>query len=234
MAKRNSNEVIRRYTSIPGVIDTLRQGQLALLDPRTWDDRNDRYFMELYRKQRKAAGLYALCAAKCAETYHHWRVFTGASDGACIVIRRQPLEEYLRGVDGPEIKSIRFQDVEYLTLQDARSLSPSDMDRLPFLKRVGFGDEDEYRIVVETNMEQQSAIFIDCPAEWIDRIYINPWLPERLAESVIETLQDLRGCSDLDIRRSSLIDSTTWRKAGDRVAEKTTHRAIRLRRTTKT
>lgn len=46
--------VIRRYTSIPGVIDTLRRRQLPLLDPQYWDDRNDSYFMRLYKEYRGA------------------------------------------------------------------------------------------------------------------------------------------------------------------------------------
>src|SRR5688572_16152316 len=99
--------VIRRYISIAGAIDMLRHQQLALLDPATWDDRNDRYFMELYKEARGLGGLYAACASTCYETYHHWRVFTSSADGVCVEIYRQPLEQALATMGG-----VRFDEVE--------------------------------------------------------------------------------------------------------------------------
>lgn len=88
---------VRRYTTISAVIDILQRKELPLLDSQTWDDRNDRYFMDLYKQSRKLGGLYGLCAARCGETYHHWRVFTGNSDGASIEINRAKLEVALAG-----------------------------------------------------------------------------------------------------------------------------------------
>jgi len=219
--KKGKEQLIWRYTSIPGVIDTLRRRQLSLLDPQAWDDRNDRHFMLLYKERRKANSMYAMCAAMCPETYHHWRVFTGiGSGGACIVLHREPLEDRLRNVGLPNGDRVRCGEVEYLSLKGTQDLDPTDMNRLPFLKRVGFQDEDEYRIVVESSEDQRGAYPVDCPIAWIDRIYLNPWLPTSVADSVIDTLLDLDGCGKLDIRHSRLIDSSTWKKAGDRVAGK--------------
>src|SRR5690349_1833011 len=99
---------IRRYTTISAVIDILRRRALPLLDPQTWDDRNDRYFMARYKEKKALGGLYALCAAQCSETYHHWRVFTGTADGACLELRREPLEEALGNIEGA-----RFGPVDY-------------------------------------------------------------------------------------------------------------------------
>lgn len=225
----DANAVVRRYTSIPAVIDTLRRKQLAILDPRNWDDKNDRYFMEVYKEHKNAGGLYGLCAANCSETYHHWKVFTGGgTGGACLVLKRQKLERHLNAVEMPEVTNIRFGDVEYLELDKVRELSPHDMNRLPFLKRAGFADEDEYRIVIETTKDDQGAVFIDCPTNWIHRIYLNPWLPKSQAESLIATLKELPGCKNVDVRRSYLIDSTTWKKAGDKAAGKKTSRTLKL------
>lgn len=135
---------IRRYSSIAATIDILRRKELPLLDPQNWDDRNDRYFMNLYRERKKLGGLYGLCAATCSETYHHWRVFTNAADGACIEIRRQDLEASL-----DELEGARYGEVEYLKLEEVETLGPNDCDNLPFVKRVGFQPEDEYRIIAE-------------------------------------------------------------------------------------
>lgn len=220
MTKSSSKrgEVIRRYTSISGAIDLLHRKEIAILNPENWDDRNDRHFMGLYKAHRNVEGLYGLCAAMCPETYHHWKVFTGGSAGACIVLKREPLERYLASIDMPEVVSVRYGDVKYLDLDDVRKLSSDDMTRLPFLKRSGFADESEYRIVVETRTKQQGAVNIHCPPDWIDRIYLNPWLPKSQAESVVAILKNIQGCEGLDIRRSFLIDSATWKQAGDKAA----------------
>lgn len=212
----NRPDVIRRYTSIAAAIDMLRRNELTLLNPETWDDRNDRYFMELYKNARKAAGmngLYALCAAGCNETYHHWRVFTSGADGACIEILRDQLEVSLSGLPG-----VRFGEVEYLTLAQAASLSPGDVDRLPFVKRFGFKPEMEYRITLENAEPQVPAYAIEMPPGWIGRVFLNPWLPASIAESVIETIQQIEGCGSLQVQRSHLIDNARWKRAGDRVA----------------
>lgn len=206
---------IRRYTSIPSVIDALRRQELTLLDPQSWDDRNDRHFMALYKERRNLGGLYALCAATCSETYHHWRVFAGAADGACIELRREPLEAALRKFEG-----VSFGEVEYLLLNKVEALTPDDLARLPFVKRQGFAAEEEYRIIAETREAQLPAISTHLPVAWINRIYLNPWLPSPLADSVTRTLREIRGCSRLSIQKSHLIENDRWKKAGDRVAEK--------------
>lgn len=209
--KRLEN-VIRRYTSIAAVIDMLRRRKLALLNPESWDDRNDRYFMSLYKAEREIGGLYGLCAAQCSETYHHWKIFTSGADGACIEIKRQPLEAMLASVAG-----VRFDSVEYLALEKAQRLSRADLDRLPFYKRHGFTDEMEYRIIAETDEPQQGALYIDFPPELIGRIELNPWLPASVAESLIAVLKSVSGDSDIKVRRSFLIDNGQWKRAGDQV-----------------
>ena len=209
------DQYIRRYTSISAVIDILRRRELPLLDPQTWDDRNDRYFMARYKEKKSLGGLYALCAARCSETYHHWRVFTGTADGACIEIRRAPLETVLATIPG-----VSFGDIDYLRLDEVDDLKPADLHKLPFVKRLGFTAEEEYRIVYETAEPQGAAYSLEFPLAWIGRIYLNPWLPDPLYNSVKATLQGLPGCAKLSITKSRLIDSARWKTAGDRVVGK--------------
>jgi hypothetical protein len=205
-------DYIRRYTTISAMLDILRRQELPLLNPDNWDDRNDRYFMARYKEARKLAGLYALCAAQCSETYHHWRVFTGAADGACLELRRRPLELALA-----QIERVRFGAVDYLLLDEVDGLAPADIQRLPFVKRHGFSAEEEYRIILESDEPQGAALSIELPLDLVGRIYLNPWLPKSLAESVIATVREIPGCKKLSIQRSHLIDSARWKKAGDRV-----------------
>jgi hypothetical protein len=214
---------IRRYTSISATIDILQRKELSLLDPQTWDDRNDRYFMNLYRESKKLGGLYALCASTSSETYHHWRVFTHSADGACIEIKRAPLEAELADVQG-----VRFQEVRYLRLEDVAKLNTKDRDQLPFVKRMGFQPEDEYRIIAETSDPQQAAIALEFPTSLIAKIYLNPWLPASVAETLTAVLRKIPGCSNLEISRSHLIDSARWKRAGDKVVGKPQPPRIKL------
>ena len=207
------NKFIRRYISVSAVIDTLRRGEITLLDPQSWDDRNDRYFMSLYKERKKLSGLYALCAAQCSETYHHWRVFTSGADGACLEITRTPFEKALS-----RHSDISFGEVEYLLLQAAERLTESDLDRLPFCKRKGFEAEEEYRVIARSDEKQAAALLLEFDIGWISNVYLNPWMPEPLVESVRTTLQSLVGDTKISIQRSHLIDSQRWKNAGDRVA----------------
>lgn len=207
------NGFVRRYTSISAVIHMLRKQELHLLDPQSWDDRNDRYFMALYKERRELGGLYGLCAARCSETYHHWRVFTGTADGACVELKRPLLEQALSDLEG-----VRFGEVDYLKLQDVERLTTHDVDRLPFVKREGFMAEEEYRIVAETRERQWPSLGLHMPIRWINAVYLNPWLPRPIADSVRATIRELPGCSKLRVVRSQLIDSGRWKQAGDVVA----------------
>jgi len=219
---------IRRYMSIAALLDTLRRQELAILNPESWDDRNDRLFMRVYKNHKNAGGLYGMCSALCGETYHHWKIFAGGASGACLVLKRRRLETFLGSHQLEPGTEIRYGEVAYLKLDEVKELSRNDIENLPFLKRYGFKDEDEYRIVIETAADQQPAIFIDCPHEWIDSVYINPWLYEKQAQSLIETIREIPGCEGLDVRPSQLTDSTTWREAADRIAGKPSRPTLTL------
>ena len=39
----------RRYTSLSILLDILKKKRLTLLDPQNWDDKNDAFYMELYK-----------------------------------------------------------------------------------------------------------------------------------------------------------------------------------------
>lgn len=208
---------VRRYTSISATIDTLTRKRLSLLDPQNWDDRNDRYFMKLYKEREKVSALYALCASRSAETYHHWRVFTGTADGACIEIDRGLLEVNLQKLPG-----VRFENMKYLKLEELEALPATEINRLPFLKRHAFRHEFEYRIIAARNGRQQAAYPIKIEIDWINCVWLNPWIPDQLAESVTEALKSIEGRDAIDIRKSRLIESSRWKSAGDALVVKAT------------
>lgn len=205
---------IRRYTSVSALIDTLARKKLTLLSPETWDDRNDRYFMALYREKKNLKKLSAMCATNVTETYHHWRVFSGLSDGACLVIKRKKLEAAFQ-----EVAGVRYGEIEYLKLEELRSFTASteDIDRLPFVKRAAFKDEGEYRVTFESDVDDDEPYQLPIEPSWIDRVQLNPWMPSALVETITNILTNLDGFSDLEVRRSYLIDSDSWKGLGDRI-----------------
>src|ERR1051325_5390939 len=73
---------LHRYTSIENVAQMLRTGRLFVRSPLRWEDTNDVYALELYRRKKKLKGLVACCFTQAPETYHHWKVY--APCGACV------------------------------------------------------------------------------------------------------------------------------------------------------
>jgi hypothetical protein len=180
--------------------------------------------MGLYKESKNLGGLYGLCAARCSETYHHWRVFTGTTDGACIEINRDLFEASLKRTE-----DVRFGEVEYLRLDQLERAEAISVDRLPFVKRAGFADEEEYRVIAETSRAQEAALSIEFPHGMINCVYLNPWLAKPIAESLRETLRSLPGCRTLKVSRSLLIDSGRWKRAGDAVVGKKVPKRLVLR-----
>jgi hypothetical protein len=208
------DDALKRYTSIAAVIDMLCRRELALLDPQSWDDRNDRHFMSLYKEFAAAEGLYAACFTQVPETYHHWRVFGGGADGACVEFRRAALEAHIKGNS-----DIRAGEVRYFRLTDAERLRGRP-DDLPFMKRIGFAPEGEYRVMAKSAEPQAPVLGLPLDLRLIRRITINPWLPDAIHQSVKALLARIEGCGHIRISRSELIDSQRWKNAGNQLVGK--------------
>ena len=131
---------LSRYTSIPSMLDTLLNRHLALIEPRTWSDLNDREVMEAFARSHPGKRVFAACMAEGRETAHHWQVFADRGLGACIRFDRGRLAAAMN------LPHIRQGPVSYV---EWRELSPmmSASDRLPFIKRGVFRFEREYRVV---------------------------------------------------------------------------------------
>ena len=53
MPTANIPTYLRRYTDLPALLRLLTDKQLTLLDPKDGDDRNDAFFMSLYKERKK-------------------------------------------------------------------------------------------------------------------------------------------------------------------------------------
>lgn len=206
--KKPRRHILRRYTDLPSLVGVLKQRTITLLDPQSWEDSNDSYYLKLYQEKKGLRTLLALCFTQASETYHHWRVFASGSSGVCISFRRDDFLEAVTRVPGLQSKAVR-----YLKLNQIRERDLAVKD-LPFLKRYAFGNEDEFRIIYESATEALSSLDIDIPLSCIDRVTLSPWIHPRLSDHVKELLRSIDRCSGMRFVRSTLIGNEEWKELG--------------------
>ncbi|MCL1075490.1 DUF2971 domain-containing protein [Shewanella dokdonensis] len=189
----------------------LTNKQLTLLDPATWDDRNDSYYLKLYTKRKSLECTLALCLTEKNETYHHWSVFTSRENGVCIVFDRKKLEAHL-----DTQKNIMHGPVKYMMLSTVRKYGVGIED-LPFMKRFAFSDESEYRII-HPSCRDIGCKHIQIPMDIIRKVSVNPWAPDAFFKVIKDTIKNISGCEKVKVGKSSLIDNKEWRRIGDKIA----------------
>ena len=214
VAKKVFSTVIKRYTTLSSALDTLTHGHLTFLNTEKWDDTNDAYFIDLYRKIEGAGSAVAICCTMAAETYHHWRVFTTGMEGACLEFKRVPLQTALK----PPATS-RGGAVRYVTLAELNGEEFTLRD-LPMLKRYGYRDEREWRSLLLLPNENVRAHNIPIPLSTLKRVILNPWLPPPLFNTIKATIHAIPGCEHIKVVPSSLISNSRWKAEGDRLAAK--------------
>jgi Protein of unknown function (DUF2971) len=206
-------EYLRRYTTLAAAVDMLVQERLALLNPAKWQDTNDTYFLEMFQEHMRAKSLYAACFTQARETFHHWRVFAGDNEGVCVEFDREALLTSLL-----EIRGYHWNDVQYRTLPELERRKNINAFELPFLKRKGFSDEKEFRLIRwERSKPQLGVHHVPIRRQWITRIVFNPWISESLFQSMKFVLNSVEGCDSVQIIRTSLINNATWKAAVDKV-----------------
>lgn len=204
----------RRYTNLAAVVHLLRTRAVTLLNPATWDDTNDAYYMAEYKRLKHAKAVLALCFTENAETYHHWRVFSHGADGACIEFDKDRLLTIWEGQD-----TVRTGAIAYKEIRQLRGQAVISLEELPFIKRYPYRDEQEFRVVFISKHE--TVEFKDYPIDlsWIKRITLSPWMSNNLSASVKETLKSIPGCSAIKINRSTLVDNEAWKRLAARIAD---------------
>jgi len=181
---------------------------ITLLDPRTWDDRNDAFFMSQYKDRKNLGTLLALCFSQVPETYHHWHVFSKGPAGVCVVFHRTALLNALYRDSG-----VTADTVEYLTLIRAKK-HDFRLDRLPFLKRAGFEPEGEFRVIYEASTPERPSKGIPIEHSCIQRVFLSPWLHPSLEKSTIQAIRAIEGCETLRVSKSTLISNEQWKTFG--------------------
>jgi len=200
---------LRRYTDIPALIYLLKEQRITLLDPQSWDDKNDSYFLSLYRRKKNLKTVLALCFSQASETYHQWRVFAHGSSGVCVSFNRV---ELLRAIK--KLPDLRMESVKYLRLKEMQHRTPSS-EELPFLKRYPFRGENEFRVIYQSKRTGIPTLDIAIPPSCIDKVTLSPWLPSALSDQVKSMLRTIPSWAALKIHRSTLISNEEWKSLGE-------------------
>lgn len=202
--------LLRRYTDLTSVIDMLSHKQLTLLDPASWDDKNDRFFIEHYRECSDSRSVLALYLSTVGETYHHWKVFCGHASGVSIAFHRQPLLDVIDAAEG-----VRHGNVKYMRLDEIAE-KPPRLNRLPFIKRYAFRHELEYRLIYESKTDTAPTHAVPIPLTTIEGIAFSPWMPAQLLDGTRTALNAIPGCETVTITRSELISNSLWMQNAER------------------
>ncbi len=199
---------LRRYTDLPALLRILSTRTLTLLDPKTWDDRNDTFYMSQYKERKELASLLALCFSQADETYHHWHVFSKGASGVCIVFKQDALLAHLDQFEGVTARKVLYRNTVQLGHQ---GLKIAD---LPFRKRSAFKAEEELRVIYESATEAYPVLDVPIELAHIHRISLSPWLHPNLADATKEVIRSIDGCETLAVYRSTLISNERWRGFG--------------------
>ena len=203
--------MLRRYTSLPSLLDLLVTKELTLLTPDSWDDKNDAFYLQQYKEKKKLKAVYAMCFTEANETYHHWRVFSGNNVGVCITFIFNTFMGYLE-----RTPRLVHRDMTYSRMADLES-NPPKVAELPFVKRSAYADEREYRVVCPDKADALLAKRIPVGLDSIYKITLSPWLPESLHDSTKTAIRSIPGCNKLKIYRTRILDNERWKRIAQNV-----------------
>jgi len=194
---------LKRYTDLPSALAVLRNRELTLLSPTTWDDANDRGALAHYAEQRGLKTLLGLCFSQAIETYHHWKIFSPGAAGVCIYYFKGKLLEAV-----PK-KGFAHRLVGYKSPTQLLG-SYACLADMPFTKAEAYRDEIEYRIIYSSEMESVRYKSIPIDLGVIRSIVLSPWMAPALFEATKETLLSIDGCADIPITQSPVVLNEAW------------------------
>lgn len=196
---------LNRYTTLPIALDMLAKKRMTLLSPDTWEDWNDAYYLERYRQELRFRSVLAICFSMSSETFHHWRIFSHGASGVCVEFDKAMLLQLLNGAAGFRSRKVEYRYIAHL------GVKCPDIERWPFMKRYAFRAEEEFRIIYESKKDSIRCKHVDIDLSVIKKVTLSPWLPESVADSVVDLIKSIDGCGHLNVNRSSLIDNAIWR-----------------------
>ena len=207
----SENNFLKRYTQLFSAIEFLETGELQLHSPEKWEDTNDSHALQTFASKAGASRIYVLCLTGASETFHHWKVFCpesrGGGGGVCIEFDKEQL------IKAAEHASLTHNEVDYLRIEDLADGSVQKKEA-PFLKRLPYGDEKEYRLFrTSSSLSKDKTLSFEVPREAIQRITLSPWMSSETAQKCRQYIKQIDGCKNIAIVHSTLMDNKDWKEA---------------------
>ncbi len=197
---------LNRFTTLPVLLDLLERKKLILLDPKTWDDKNDTAVILAYKERASIDNLFALCFTHDYETIHHWKTFANGASGCCIEFDASMLIEIL-----DKTKGIVHGKVQYKKIVDAGKAA-TRLKKVPFTKRKPYECEQEYRVIWEGSTSDES-FEIDISLEVIRKITFSQQMPRPVYETIKKLMKRMFDDQTKKIYRSTIYENPRWIKA---------------------
>jgi hypothetical protein len=213
-----------RYTKIPCLQNILNNRVLTLKDQEGWEDTNDVYFIEVYKRNLRIKSVLTLCFAqyktniKSTEKYHHWKIYSGDTTGVCIQFNKNELITHCQEILGNSLHCGKVLYKKITTFEKDVDTRRIQLDDLPFIKRIAFNDEREYRFIYNSD-EYITRKDIPISISNITRIIFNPWISIAEYNHFREEIRNIKGCKKINVQRSTCLDSERWKNVGDRIAK---------------
>jgi hypothetical protein len=199
----NSNITrLNRFTTLPVLLDFLERKKLVLLDPKSWDDKNDTEVILAYKEKKGIEKLFALCFTHDYETIHHWKTFANGSSGCCIEFDADKLIQIFKKA------KLRHGIVEYKKIKEATPNS-FKLHQMPFIKRKPYECEQEYRIIWEGDTDT-NVFELDVPLDTINKITISQQMPEQVFITIKNLLKKTFDDPEKRISRSTIYENQRW------------------------
>jgi hypothetical protein len=194
---------LNRYTTLPVLMDMLERKRLVLLDPLSWEDKNDLEILLEYKRRKHLQKLFALCFSYGDETIHHWKTFADGISGCCVEFDPEKLTALLKARP-----RVRYGKVRYKKLRDLKDAT-IEVDQIPFTKRWPYRCEEEFR-VIWGGRTQRDCHEIPFDLRMITRITISQRMPQQVYETIRDYLREVFPRPEQRINRSTLYQNQVW------------------------
>ncbi|MBB3697733.1 hypothetical protein KMW28_06055 [Flammeovirga yaeyamensis] len=194
---------LNRFTSLPVLIDLLEREKIVLIEPSSWDDKNDTLIIKEYKKKAGFSKLFALCFTPENETIHHWKTFADGISGCCIQFNGIKIIKLFA-----KTEKIRHGFVKYRKINEVEN-SDINFKDIPFIKREPYQFENEYRVIWEGN-DDLSVFEMAISLEIIDKITFAYQMPEPVFQSVKKMIETRYPKLQGKVNKSTIYENYEW------------------------
>jgi hypothetical protein len=155
MTTKTGFNKLNRFTTLPVLLDMLKNRRLVFSNPENWDDENDTELLKIYKNTKNVKTLLALCFLGGDETIHHWKAFACGVAGCCIEFDKAKLKKLLAA---HKKTGVRYHQIVYKKLD----WEVDDRDEMiPFQKRWPYKFENEFRAIWSGSADNYAIENID-------------------------------------------------------------------------